>query len=209
MALPEILSLPTNIGIASITITAQNAVAISQSPFTYAQQVIKHRGERWSASISLPPMLRVDAEPWVAFLLALGGPMRKFYLGDPNCKVPQGSAKTTAGTPVVNGADQTGASLNVRGLPTSVTGYLKAGDYIQLGASATATLHKVLMDVNTDSSGTATLEIWPALRSATIDGATIVLNNTVGRFRLSGNMQQWQINDVSSYGITFDCVEAL
>ena len=209
MAISYPISLPTNIGIANITFTAENAVAISQSPFTYTQQVVKHQGERWKASVSLPPMLRDNAEPWVAFILSLRGPTGTFLLGDPNCKFPQGSAKTTAGTPVVNGAGQTGSSLDISGLPTSVTGYIKAGDYIQLGAYSTATLHKVLVNVDTNSSGQATLEIWPAIRTAPASGATITLNNTVGKFRLSGNVQQWQINDISSYGITFDCVEAI
>ena len=209
MAINYPLSLPTSIGIASITLTAQNAVAISQSPFTYAQQIVKHQGERWSASVSLPPMLRDNAEPWVAFILSLKGQSGTFLLGDPNCKVPQGSAKTTMGTPLVNGDSQTGPTLNIDGLPTSVTGYLKAGDYIQLGASTTATLHKVLTDVDTNSSGQATLDLWPSIRTAPVDNSAVTLTNTVGKFRLSTNMQQWQINDVSSYGITFDCLEAI
>lgn len=203
------LSLPTNIGIANITFTAENAVAISQSPFTYSQQVIKHQGERWLASISLPPMLRSDAEPWVAFILSLRGQLGTFLLGDPNCRVPQGLANTTAGSPLVRGSGQTGSSLDIDGLPISVTGYLKAGDYIQLGGSTTSTLHKVLVDVNTNSSGQANLDLWPAIRTAPADNANVTLINTVGKFRLNNNIQQWQINDISSYGITFDCVEAI
>lgn len=203
------LSLPTSIGIANITLTAANAVAISQSPFTYSQQVIKHQGERWSASISLPPIRRDLAEPWVAFLLSLKGQYGTFLLGDPNCKTPQGTARTTLGTPVVNGNGQTGETLNIDGLPLSVANYLKAGDYLQLGSSVTATLHKVLADVNTNASGQASIDLWPSVKVAPTDGDTVTLSNTVGRFRLSGNTQQWQINDISSYGITFDCVESL
>jgi hypothetical protein len=37
------------------------------------------------------------------------------------------------GTPVVNGASQSGSSLVVDGAATSQTGWLLAGDYIQLG----------------------------------------------------------------------------
>lgn len=209
MAISYPLSLPTNIGIANITLTAENAVAISQSPFTYSQQIIKHQGERWSASVSLPPMKRSDAEPWVSFLLSLKGQYGTFLLGDPNCKTPQGSASTVLGTPVVNGADQLGESLDIDGLPLSVSSYLKAGDYLQLGSGTTSTLHKVLVDVNTDGAGQATVELWPSIKTSPADNATVTLSNTVGKFRLSGNTQQWQINDISSYGITFDCVEAL
>lgn len=209
MALSYPLNTPTNIGIANITLMAENAVAISQSPFTFQQQIVAHAGQRWAASISLPPMKRQDAETWVAFLLSMKGQVGTFLLGDPNCQTPQGSASTSAGTPLVSGSGQTGDSLVVDGLPISATGYLKAGDYIQLGSGSTASLHKVLLDVNTDVTGQAVLEIWPSLRSSPVDNAPVVVANTKGRFRLKENMTQWSINEISSYGITFDCVEAL
>jgi len=209
MAITYPLSTPTNIGIASITFVAENAVAISQSPFTYAQQVVAHPGQRWGASISLPPMKRQDAEYWVAFLLSLKGQVGTFLLGDPNCVEAQGSANITPGTPLVRGASQVGSSLIIDGLPLSASGYLLPGDYIQLGSSSTATLHKVLTRVNSNSSGIATLDLWPSIRSAPADNAVVIIANTKGRFRLKDNTTQWQINDISSYGITFDCVEAI
>lgn len=209
MAITYPLNTPTNIGIANITLSAENAVAISQSPFTFQQQIVAHPGQRWAASVSLPPMKRQDAEYWIAFLLSLKGQIGTFLLGDPNCATAQGSARTTPGTPVVNGASQIGDTLVVDGLPTSATGYLLPGDYIQLGSGAATQLYKVLTQVDTDSSGNAILDIWPNLRSSPADNATIVVANTKGRFRLKDNIQQWQINEISSYGITFDCVEAI
>lgn len=209
MAITYPLNTPTNIGIANITFSAENVVAISQSPFTLSQQIIAHKGQRWSASISLPPMKRVDAEEWIAFLLSLNGPVGTFLLGDPNGVNPQGSASVTAGTPLVNGADQTGDTLSIDGLPVSVSGYLKAGDYIQLGSGVTSSLYKVLTTTNTNSLGQATLDIWPRLRTATIDNQAVTVVGAKGRFRLANGVQQWQINEISSYGITFDCVEAI
>ena len=194
MAISYPLALPTSIGIAEITLSANNAVAISQSPFTFQQQIIQHPGQRWTASVSIPPVRRDLAEPWVAFLLAMNGPVGTFLLGDPNAKAPQGTATS---------ATITGAARSSS--PTiTMTGTLLAGDYIQIGSGATATLHKVLVD----RSGTGTLEIWPALRS-TASSATVTLTNTVGRFRLSGTQQSFGINNASVYGISFDCVEAL
>jgi hypothetical protein len=58
------LALPTSIGIANITLSANNAVAISQSPFTFQQQIVQHAGQRWTASVSIPPVRRDLAEPW-------------------------------------------------------------------------------------------------------------------------------------------------
>ena len=194
MAISYPLALPTSIGIAEITLSANNAVAISQSPFTFQQQIIQHPGQRWTASVSIPPVRRDLAEPWVAFLLAMNGPVGTFLLGDPNAKAPRGTATS---------ATITGAARSSS--PTiTMTGTLLAGDYIQIGSGATATLHKVLQDRN----GTGTIEIWPALRSVA-SSAAVTLTNTVGRFRLSGTQQSFNINDASIYGISFDCVEAL
>jgi hypothetical protein len=194
MSITYPLALPTSIGIAEITLSANNAVAISQSPFTFQQQIIQHPGQRWTASVSIPPVRRDLAEPWVAFLLAMNGPVGTFLLGDPNAKAPQGTATS---------ATITGAARSSS--PTiTMAGTLLAGDYIQIGSGVTATLHKVLQDKN----GTGTIEIWPALRSVA-SSATVTLTNTVGRFRLSGTQQSFNINDASIYGISFDCVEAL
>jgi hypothetical protein len=66
----------------------------------------------------------------------------------------------------------------------------------------------VLTQVDT-SGGAATLDIWPNLRSSPADNAAVVVANTKGKFRLKDNITQWNINEISSYGITFDCVEAI
>lgn len=194
MAISYPLALPTSIGIAEITLTANNAVAISQSPFTFQQQIIRHPGQRWTASVTIPPVRRDLAEPWVAFLLAMNGPVGTFLLGDPNGKAPRGTATSATITGTAGSASPT----------ITMTGTLLAGDYLQIGSGATATLHKVLQD----RSGTGTIEIWPALRSD-VTNATVTLTNTVGRFRLSGTQQSFNINDASIYGISFDAVEAL
>lgn len=194
MSISYPLSLPTSIGIAQITLSANNAVAISQSPFTFQQQIFQHPGQRWTASVSIPAIQRDLAEPWIAFLLSLNGPVGTFLLGDPNGKAPRGTATSAT---ITGSAGSSSPSI-------SMTGTLLAGDYIQIGSGSTASLHKVLVD----RSGTGTIEIWPALRSS-VTSATVTLTNTVGRFRLQGNEQTFNIDDSSKYGISFDCVEAI
>lgn len=209
MAISYPLSLPTASGIARVNLRAVNSVSISESPFTFKQQVIAHTGQRWEAEISMPPMQRADAEQWIAFLVSLNGVKGTFLLGDPNASAARGSASTTPGTPVVNGADQTGDSLTIDGCPASATGYLKAGDYIQLGGGSTATLHKVLADVDTNASGQATIDLWPYIRTAPDDGATVVLSSAKGLFRLGSNQTDWSINEAAIYGVTFPAIEAI
>ena len=110
---------------------------------------------------------------------------------------------------MVNGASQTGDELIIDGIPTSGSDYLKAGDYIQLGSGATATLHKVLEDVAIDGSGGATLNLWPGIRTAPSDNATVTVSAAKGVFRLAANETSWDINNASLYGITFGAVEAI
>lgn len=209
MAITYPLSLPTVSGIKSILLRTKNSVGISQSPFTFKQQVVSYGGQAWEADISLPPMTRNDAEEWVSFLLKLKGFEGTFLLGDPSGATPRGSAASAPGTPVVNGAGQTGGSLSIDGLPTSAVGYLKAGDYVQLGTGSGATLHKVLNDVDTSAIGEATLDIYPSMRNSPTDGSVVVVINAKGVFRLSSNETQWSINEITHFGITFGAQEAV
>ncbi len=202
------LNLP-NTNITRIRMVARDLVGVATSPFTGTQQVYRHQGQYWEADITLPPMKREDADAWTSFLLRLRGQYGTFLMGDPNAEIPRGSASSTAGTPVVNGGSQTGDELDIDGLPASVNGYLKAGDYIQLGSGSTATLHKVLEDVDTNGSGQATLNLWPKVRTAPTDNATVVVSSAKGQFRLNSNETTWDIDKASIYGITFGAVEAL
>lgn len=111
--------------------------------------------------------------------------------------------------PFVNGASQTGASLVIDGASPDEVGYLLPGDYIQLGSGSTATLHKVLEQVDTDSSGNATLTLWPHIRTAPADNAAVTIGNTVGRWRLASNESSWSVNEASIYGISFTAMEAV
>jgi len=209
MAISYPRALPTSIGIASITLRSVNQTAMTMSPFTYKQQIHTHVGQRWESEVQIPPVKEDLAEEWIAWLLSLRGMSGSFLMGDPNRATPRGSASTTVGTPVVNGAGQVGNSLAIDGLPASTTGYLKAGDYIQLGAGSSAGLYKVLLDVDTNSSGQASLDLWPNIVTAPADGATVIVTDTVGRWRLNSGQQEWSIDNASFYGITFACVQVV
>jgi hypothetical protein len=134
------------------------------------------------------------AAEWKAFLTALKGPTGTFLLGDPDYVSPRGdvSSCTLSG------------SAGDESVSVTMTGTLKAGDYIQLGSGSSAKLHQVLQD----QTGDGTLEVWPKLRSDYTD-ETVVLNNPKGVFRLSSNSQSWQINNSSFYSISFDCIEVI
>ena len=195
MAISYPLNTPTTIGIESIELRAVNAVAVSQSPFTYKQQVISHQGQIWSASVSIPSVRRDLAADWKAFLMALKGPVGTFLLGDPDYVTPRG---TIEGSPTLSGT--AGDST----VSVTMTGTLLAGDYIQLGTGSAARLHQVLVD----QSGSGNLEIWPDLRS-TYSGETVIYSSPKGVFRLGQSTTSWSIDNASFYGISFEAIEAL
>ena len=199
-------ALPTHTGIRQITLRAVNVTALSESVFTLRQQVFKHSGERWEAEVTLPQMARSDAEQWVAWLLSMRGREGTFLLGYPLGATPRGSA---GGTPRVNGASQTGDSISIDGCTASQTGWLKAGDYIQLGSGAGSSLHKVLQDVSSNGAGQATIDVWPSIRTAPADNSTVVVSASKGVFRLATSSTEWSINEIAHWGIVFPAVEAI
>lgn len=83
------------------------------------------------------------------------------------------------GTPVVNGANQTGASIITSGWTGSQL-QLYRGDKVSIGGEL-----KILTDDVTSVAGAATLPIRPAQRIAPSNGSAIVCNDPTGTFMLA------------------------
>ena len=206
MAITYPLDFPTVTGVDTIKMMASDIVGMNISPFSGAQQVYRYTGQFWAADITLPPMKREKAEYWISFFLKLNGSYGTFLMGDPLGSTARGVA---TGTPLVNGASQTGGELITDGWTVSTTGIMKAGDYIQLGTGSSSRLHKVLDDVDSDASGNATLQLWPDLRESPADNATITVSSTKGVFRLTSPQAAFDIDRMGIYGVTFGVQEAL
>ena len=199
MAIIYPLVLPTHTKIRSFEFRTINAVVESRSPFTFAGQVHAYAGQMWQAAIQLPPMNAARAEQWLGFLLSLRGRFGTFLMGDPL----RTSLRGTATSCIVTGV----AGDNTVDAAVPVGETLLAGDYIQLGGGASATLHKVLADY-TGTGSAADLEIWPALRVQR-SSVSAILTETKGVFKINSNEQAWSINEISIYGIAFGAVEAI
>jgi len=207
MAITYPRSIPSAMKFQTATLKVNSAVAAAKSIFTGQEQVIAHQGQWWSADLSVAPLERADAGAITAWFASMNGREKTLLFGDPIASAPQGSASSAPGTPLVDGASQTGVSLNCKGAPNAATDYLKEGDYVQLGSGSTARLHMVLEDVTSDGGGDFTLNIFPALRSSPSDGATLVVSSAVGRFRLVSNTQEWDLQTII-YGFSFEIIEA-
>lgn len=205
MAITYPLSIPSVVSQRNIVIRANSTVGVSSSPFTADQQIYVHQGEYFEADVQLAPMKNADAEEWIGFLLALNGREGTFLMGDPGFAL----RGVGTGTPLVNGGSQTGKTLNTKGWTSSVTGILKAGDWIQLGSGSSTHLHKMVQAADSDASGNATLEIWPRLRTSPANNDALVISSAKGLWRLKSNTREWSVEAARIYGISFQAQEAL
>lgn len=190
-----------------VRIRPGSAVSSSRSPFTRDVEVFVHQGQWWEMSLDWPPpMDRADASAIIAALLSLNGEEGTFLFGNPTEPAPRGSAKDTPGTPLVAGAGQTGQDLAIDGAPANETGWLLKNDLVQIGAGEAARLHKVLLDVDTDGGGAATLTLFPRVRTAPADNAAVVISNAVGLWRLAPGQWDWEVDRTLLYGLSFNAL---
>ena len=176
--------------------------AESTSPFTLEQEIFEHLGEMWRGTVRLPSMEQVEAEEWVTFGLSLRGRVGTFVYGDPVGQTPNGTISTNL---LVDGAgQQRSKTVDVKGGTPGET--LLKGDYIELPNNR---LHKNLTEVTIDGGGLATLDIFPRVRDVLTDGATVITSNTVGIWRIDGDIPVWDITEAVEYGISFKMREAI
>ncbi|MGE3623599.1 MAG: hypothetical protein AB7H77_07000 [Bdellovibrionales bacterium] len=201
------LTMPTNVKPNRVTVSPLSTVGVSTSPYTLQQQKFKWAGEAWAFKVTYPPMTRDQAEEWLAFFLECQGRYGTFLFGDPAGAVPRGVG---GGTPLVDGAGQTvgGYALAVKGCPASTVGWLKKGDYIQVGEGEEAELHKLIRDADSNADGDVTLYFWPALRRSPADEETVVIEGAQGCFSMQSNMNGWDVDVGMEFGIAFDVVES-
>lgn len=172
----------------------------------------------WRCKISV--VATASASKTLQFILATGNGVTS-YTGDGVSGVFIANAMTWSGIdrdyegvydgygPVVNGAGQTGSSISLKYMAPNRSSYLMKGDHIQIGLGVNSRLHSVLNNVTPNSSGIATIDIWPPLRSSPADGASVTLFNPRGLFRLKTNQRQYSIDDSSFYSVSFDCEEVI
>lgn len=199
------LDLPAS-GLRDFAFDFEHAQAFMPSPFTFQGQVQEMGGDLWVAQFAPAIGNRQDAAAWQGFLGSLRGMVGTFLLGDPNAVAPRGSV---TGSPLVNGAGQTGRALAVDALGANKTGVFLAGDFIQLGSGASSFLHMITKDANSNASGQATLDIWPSLRVSPADNAAITYTNCKGVFMLSTPTGGYAINSNSIYDLSFQAIEVL
>lgn len=138
------------------------------SQWTGARQVLASGRGWWECSLSLPPIVGDTAvNSWRAFIGLARGAANDFQV--PVNEIAQSSSGST---PLINGASQTGRSLNTDGWPVSTT-VLYAGQFVTIGNQ----LLQLTANVTSNGSGQATISFEPAIRVSPADNAAIEFRN--------------------------------
>lgn len=140
------------------------------APTSGAEELrVDRKGGRFGATFTLPPMRADKAKVVVSRLLAAfyGETLLVEY---PLLDEPQGAP----GSPVVDGAGQSGTTLEIRGL---TPGYaIKEGFWLTIvDENGRGYLHNNRTPIMVGADGTATITVAPMLRWPFLDGATIRL----------------------------------
>lgn len=138
------------------------------SPLGGDTQRLLRLGSRWAVDVVLPQMTRADAEYWLGPLIAAERDTALL-----NWKQPPAGVGTP-GAPVVNGAGQTGATLNLSGL---TPGYnLNIGQFFSFVTGGRRYVQMVTSLSVADGSGHAAASVWPLLRVSPADGDTVEIS---------------------------------
>lgn len=164
------------------------------SPLSGAVQTLELPSPRWRFAMEFRNLLEPDAALLQAFLVQLRGRSGRFYMHNMARSAPRGVA---TGTPLVNGAAQTGNTLATDGWPPSTTGILKAGDFFGVNGE----LKMLVADASSNVSGQATLTFEPPLRASPADNAAITTSQPTATFMLDEDAMRWVTHPPVSGGL--------
>lgn len=174
-------------GFQSMTMRLVSATAVTQSPFTFDQQVFAHQGVRWEAEVTLPPMEHSDARLYTAFFASLRGMKETFTMHNPLHN------KVASGTIASASVGDTNVTL------TNVSGSYSLGDHF----SVNSRLYMI-----TSNPSNNNFDIMPPLRD-NLSNAAVDFSYPNGTWRLASNDIGWSISERNFYSFSFACVEAI
>lgn len=155
------------------------------SPLSGQTQTLALPGSAaWGVSMEWAALDRARSAELEAFIARLRGQANRLVLWNLGRPALRGAG---GGTPVVNGAGQTGSTINISGLPNNLTGWALPGDMVGVGGE----LKMVTASVNSNGSGQAAMSVEPPLRASPSNGSAIVVSQPTTRFMLVEGQAEW------------------
>lgn len=165
------------------------------------QQFKELPGSRWFASFTWSNRQGVDAKRLKGQLSGLNGPLNTFTISPPDLN----QSGTFLGSGKVEGADQSGISIETSGWTSDQNGLGYAGDYIEINNE----LKILTQDAVSDEFGNATFNFAPAIRKSPADGADVIVTNPKLTLRILGDAPTWSLSAPIVYAFSIDCSEVV
>ena len=152
----------------SATISLINNVQSFTSTLSGYSQHRSLAGARWGVSLGWFNRSNSEGRRLTAQINSLAGPVGTFKV-----KIPEKNQGLALGVGKVRGANQSGNVLITDGWTANQTAMLKAGDWIECNQQ----VFQVAEDVNSNSSGNASIKISPAIRRTPTDNQDVITDN--------------------------------
>ena len=195
----------TNFTAINLKSNQKTLVSETDSGKTFRRQV---QGQRFSFTVSYPPMTRSEFAPLMAFIMKQRSRQEAFTVTFPSYFNAQGNE---TGTLLVNGTHSVAdTTIAIDGFASDGAGRLKAGDLIKFSHLK---VYMVVEDV-TSSSNASTVTIEPPLREALADDSSVTYDSVPFNVHLTSDVQEFATGQNDKNGnllftYEFDVIESL
>jgi hypothetical protein len=153
--------------------------AFFRSPLDGTVQTQARPGSRWEFDVNMQLLDDTRLGQWMAAFAQAQDQGATFYWNNyPKARPLNFPTGSGWGTPLVNGASQTGGALICDGFTVGIT--LKAGDCFAFDNGTYREMHQLTADVTANGLGQATLNFVPIIRRSPADNVAILLDGHSG-----------------------------
>jgi|TARA_R100001460_G_scaffold85409_1_gene126695 hypothetical protein len=196
-------SFPTSPISNGINITS-NQTTIVSTAINGRRQARQLQNQRWSMTVSFPPMTRTNFAPIFAFINSQRGRKESFTYTPP---IIDDALGTETGSVLVNGVHAVGdTTIAMDAFAGDGAGRFKAGDFLKFASHDK--VYMVVSDV-TSSSNAATVTIEPPLTTALADNSAVTYDSVPFTVALKNDVQEFQIGQDALFRYELDFIEVL
>jgi len=170
-------------------------------PLGGVTQRVSRIGSRFRVALAYPPMSAVNGKAMLAALNSADTSGTSVIAA-----FPQPTFSGSVGSPLVNGASQSGSSLICDGFTAGAS--IPAGTMFSFTKSSRIYLHMVTTAATASGAGAATLAIAPMLRVSPADNAALSFASPQIEGLIEGESVGWSVSSAGHYQIGFSLAEA-
>jgi hypothetical protein len=176
----------------SVVMGLQGNTGIFESPLTGSFQTVDRGGYHWDIAYTYTELYGADRAVLMGMLAESRSQANRIRV--PVHDNPKRGLY--GGTPVVNGASQTGSSINIDGCSNNITNWIRAGDYLSIDVNGEHELKMCTADANTNGTGQITINFEPRLRFSPLNNAAVYVEDGTlpkprGIFVLKNSANNW------------------